>query len=357
MSRFLIGRYRDIEEYTPGEQPQNMDQFIKLNTNESPYPPSPGVIRALNSEEAAKLRLYCDPDCGELTKKLAALYGVEPKNVFFSNGSDDILNFIFMIFCGEETPAAFPAISYGFYKVYAQLHRVDAVKIPLKEDFSIDYKDYCGLGRTIIIANPNAPTGQTLSLPEIEEILKTNPENVVVIDEAYVDFGADSAVPLTKKYDNLLVVQTFSKSRSMAGARLGFAIGNESLIADLTKIKYSTNPYNINRLTQVAACVAIDEDDYYKENGRKIQDCRNYTVEKLEAMGFDIIPSKANFIFIKNEQIDGEKLYALLKERKILIRHFTDPQIAQYNRVTIGTKEQMDAFLKAVEKILREERK
>ena len=355
MSRFLIERYRDIEEYTPGEQPQNMDRFIKLNTNESPYPPSPGVIAVLNSEEAGKLRLYCDPDCGVLTKKLAALYGVGPENVFFSNGSDDILNFIFMIFCGEETPAAFPAISYGFYKVYAQLHRVDALKIPLKEDFSIDYTDYCGLGRTIIIANPNAPTGQTLNLPEIEEICRTNPDNVVVMDEAYVDFGADSAVPLTKKYENLLVVQTFSKSRSMAGARLGFAIGSKELIADLTKIKYSTNPYNINRLTQAAACAAIDEDSYYKENGRKIAETREYTVKKLEEMGFEIIPSKANFIFIKSDKIDGEKLYQTLKERKILIRHFTDPAICQYNRVTIGTPEQMDAFLDEVKKILREE--
>ncbi|MBQ3390585.1 MAG: histidinol-phosphate transaminase [Firmicutes bacterium] len=355
MSRFLIDRYQDIEEYTPGEQPQNMDQFIKLNTNESPYPPSPGVLAVLNSGEAAKLRLYCDPDCGVLTKKLAELYGVKPENVFFSNGSDDILNFIFMIFCGEETPVAFPAISYGFYKVYAQLHRTDALKIPLKEDFSIDYKDYCGLGRTIIIANPNAPTGQTLGLAEIEEIARTNPDNVVVIDEAYVDFGAESAVPLTKKYDNLLVVQTFSKSRSMAGARLGFAIGHKDLIADLTKIKYSTNPYNINRLTQTAACAAIDEDAYYKENGRKIRETREYTVKKLEEMGFEIIPSKANFIFIKNDQIDGEKLYTVLKERKILIRHFTDPAIAQYNRVTIGTPEQMDAFLNEVKNILREE--
>lgn len=354
MSKFLISKYTGLEAYTPGEQPKDMEQFIKLNTNESPFPPSPGVISAVTDGEIRKLRLYCDPDCSLLAKKLSALYEVAPENLFLSNGSDDILNFVFMSFCGDEVKAAFPEISYGFYKVYAQLHQVNALQIPLKEDFSIDYSDFCGLGCTIIIANPNAPTGLTLSLEEIEEIVKTNPDNLVVIDEAYVDFGAESAVKLTKTYSNLLVVQTFSKSRSMAGARLGFAIGSKEIIEDLNKIKYSTNPYNINRLTQTAACAAVEENDYYMEKCKIIMQNRDYTVNALEALGFEIIPSKANFIFIKSDKIDGEKLYLKLKERKILVRHFSAEKITQYNRVTIGTEEQMKAFINAVEEILRE---
>lgn len=352
MSKFLNMKYRAIEEYTPGEQPKDMDKFIKLNTNESPYTPSEGVLRAVSEEEVKKLRLYCDPDCTLLVKKMAALFNVDEDMIFLSNGSDDILNFIFMIFCGEETPMAYPEISYGFYKVYAQLHGVESYKIPLKEDFSIDYKDYCGINKNIIIANPNAPTGLTLSLDEIKEILESNPDNLVVIDEAYVDFGTESAVPLTKDYPNLLVVQTFSKSRSMAGARLGFAIASREIIADLNKIKYSTNPYNINRLTQVAACAAIDENSYYMARCREIMDTREYTVEELKKLGFEVVPSKANFIFIKSDKIDGRDLYLELKERKILIRHFDTERIVQYNRVTIGTMDQMNRFLDEVKDIL-----
>lgn len=354
MSKFLISKYHELEAYTPGEQPKDMETFIKLNTNESPFSPSPGVVSALTNEEINKLRLYCDPDCTLLRKKMAELFDVTPDNIFLSNGSDDILNFIFMIFCGDEVKAAFPEISYGFYKVYAQLHNVDSYKVPLREDFSIDHKDFCGLNRTIIIANPNAPTGIALTLDQIEEILQSNPNDLVVIDEAYVDFGADSAVKLTKEYSNLLVVQTFSKSRSMAGARLGFAIGAREIIDDLNTIKYSTNPYNINRLTQAAACAAVDENEYYMEKCRIIIENRAFTVKKLESLGFTVIPSKANFIFVKSDKIDGEELYLKLKERKILIRHFTAEKIAQYNRVTIGTLEQMKTFIKAVEEILSE---
>lgn len=352
MSKFLNMKYRAIEEYTPGEQPKDMDKFIKLNTNESPYAPSEGVLNAVSREEVKKLRLYCDPDCTLLVKKMAKLFNVNEDMIFLSNGSDDILNFIFMIFCGEETPMAYPEISYGFYKVYAQLHGVESYKVPLKEDFSIDYRDYCGINKNIIIANPNAPTGLTLSLDEIKEILETNPDNLVVIDEAYVDFGTESAVPLTKDYPNLLVVQTFSKSRSMAGARLGFAIASREIIADLNKIKYSTNPYNINRLTQVAACAAVDENSYYVERCKEIMDTREYTVAELKKLGFEVVPSKANFIFIKSDRIDGRDLYLELKNRKILIRHFDTEKIVQYNRVTIGTMEQMNRFLDEVKDIL-----
>ena len=350
MSRFLNERFRNVEEYTPGEQPQNMGEFIKLNTNESPFPPSPGVVAAVNAGEAEKLRLYCDPDCKALTGKMADLYKVKPENIFLSNGSDDILNFIFMIFCDKGV--MYPEISYGFYKVYADLHGIDDIKVPLKSDFSIDPADYCGCGKTVVIANPNAPTGRTISLADIERIAESNSDNLVVIDEAYVDFGAESAIGMTAKHDNLLVVQTFSKSRSMAGARLGFAIGAAPIIADLNKIKYSTNPYNINRITQAAACAAIDEDDYYRKNAGIIEENREFTVKELEKLGFEVVPSKANFIFIRSDDIDGEELYKELKERKILIRHFSIPAISQYNRVTIGTKEQMKSFLKEVKALL-----
>ncbi|MBR5270241.1 MAG: aminotransferase class I/II-fold pyridoxal phosphate-dependent enzyme, partial [Anaerotignum sp.] len=225
MSRFMSPRFAGLEAYTPGEQPRDQ-QYVKLNTNESPYPPSPEVLAAVSQAEVEMLNLYPDPTGKALKEKLAALYGVEEKNVFLSNGSDDILNFAFMAFCDSERGAAYPEISYGFYPVYADLYHVDSKVIPLKEDFGVDYKDYCGIGRMTVIANPNAPTGMEISLAEIEEILKSNPDNIVIIDEAYIDFGGTSCVALTKKYDNLLVVQTFSKSRSMAGARLGFAIAD-----------------------------------------------------------------------------------------------------------------------------------
>ena len=263
MSRFLAERYATLAAYTPGEQPTDQ-KYIKLNTNESPFPPSPGVIQAINQDAVEALRLYPDPECGALREQLAARFGFEKENLFVSNGSDDILNFSFMAFCdGNRCGAAFPEISYGFYKVYADLYGVDAKMIPLAKDFSICESDYFGLDRTVVIANPNAPTGIALSVAQIEAILQSNPDNVVLIDEAYVDFGAESCVELVRSYDNLLVVRTFSKSYSLAGGRLGFAIGNQGLIEDLNKIKYSTNPYNINRLTMIAGTEAIKENDYY----------------------------------------------------------------------------------------------
>ena len=263
MSRFFARRYAGLTEYVPGEQPRDQ-QYIKLNTNESPYPPSQGVLDAVSTAEVKKLNLYSDPDARDLTAAVAGAYGVGPENVFLSNGSDDILNFSFMAFC--DGGARFPEVTYGFYQVYAALHGVTYDTPALREDFSIDPQDYCSAGKTVVLANPNAQTGVALPLSDIERIVRSNPDNVVVIDEAYVDFGAESAVPLTKRYDNLLVVQTFSKSRSMAGARLGFAIGSAGLIADLNKIKYSTNPYNLNRLTQIAGVAALKDQAYYDEN-------------------------------------------------------------------------------------------
>ena len=353
MSRFLNDKYSSLEAYTPGEQPQDM-QYIKLNTNESPYPPSEGVVKAVSDSQVRNLRLYSDPESKVLKEKIAGLYGVSTENVFVGNGSDEILNFSFMAFCSREKPVIFPDISYGFYKVYGDLYGIDYTEMPLNEDFTINMSDYVSAGKNIVIANPNAPTGIALTRDEIEEIVKTNPENFVLIDEAYVDFGGESAVALTKKYDNLLVVQTYSKSRSMAGARLGYAIGNSEIIGDLEKIKYSTNPYNINRLTAAAGAAAIDDNEYYMENCRRIEKTREFTVSELEKLGFTVLPSKANFIFARSGSVGGRDLYLKLKEKGILVRYFGKARIEDFVRITIGTKEQMQKLIAAVSGILKE---
>ena len=354
MSEFLKAQLRSLKEYTPGEQPRDM-KYIKLNTNESPYPPSNRVVEALSSDEVLRLNLYSDPTCRALKTRIAELYGVEYENVFVSNGSDDILNFSFMAFCeGDKRGVKFPEISYGFYSVYAELHGASYKAIPLKDDFSIDINDYMGNDSTVVIANPNAPTGIALSPKEIEMIVKSNPDQLVLIDEAYVDFGGESAISLTKKYSNLLVVCTFSKSRSLAGARLGFAIANKEIIADLEKIKYSTNPYNINRLSLIAGEMAIIDNDYYMDNCKKIIETREYTQRKLVELGFEVTNSKANFIFAKSDRIGGKELYLKLKERGILVRHFDKEKIKDHNRITVGTREEMDALLLAVTEILKE---
>ena len=351
MSQYLNARFSNLEAYVPGEQPRDM-VYIKLNTNESPYPPAPSVLDAVNRAEVEKLRLYSDPECHLLREKLAALYHVKKENVYLANGSDDILNFAFMAFCDGTHGAIFPEISYGFYQVFADLHGIPSIRIPLCEDFSIDHRDYCGRDGMAVIANPNAPTGMTLSLAQIEEILKSNPDHVVLIDEAYVDFGGESCVPLIERYPNLLVVQTFSKSRSMAGARLGFAIANASLIADLELIKYSTNPYNINRLTQVAGAATVDAEEYTRACCREIMETRAYTTAELEKLGFRVLPSCANFIFAESDRIEGGELYRQLKARGVLVRHFDKPRISNFNRITIGTRSDMDALLRAVKEIL-----
>ena len=350
MSRYLIAQYEPLEAYTPGEQPRDR-QYVKLNTNESPYPPSPAVIAAA-TREAGQLELYSDPVCADLRDAIAALYGVGRGNVYASNGSDDILNFAFMAFAGRGGRVFFPDISYGFYKVFGDLHGCDWRSIALKDDFSVDPADYHGLDGMIVIANPNAPTGLALSVEDIEGIVRANPDHVVLIDEAYVDFGAESCVGLTAKYDNLLVCQTFSKSRSMAGARLGFAIASEGLIADLDRIRYSTNPYNVNRMTLAAGVAAIADNGYYMENCRKIEATRAETTKRLQALGFTVIPSSANFVFAKSDRIDGGTLYLELKKRGVLIRHFDAPRIRDYNRITIGTPEQMDQLIRQIKAIL-----
>ncbi len=352
MSRFFSSKYSTLVPYTPGEQPKKM-QYNKLNTNESPFPPSPLALEL--AEKAAKnLQLYSDPECTELVKTAAAYYGVAEDEILFTNGSDEILNFAFMAFCDEQTPAAFPDITYGFYKVFADLNHVPYTAIPLSEDFTVRVEDYLGIGKTIFIANPNAPTGICLSLSDIERILQANPGNVVVIDEAYVDFGGKSAVPLIHKYENLLVTQTFSKSRSMAGARLGFGIGCKGLIADLNTIKYSTNPYNVNSVTMAAGIGAIRDNDYFTGNCAAIAENRAWTTNALRSLGFTVLDSKANFVFAKSDRMGGQELYLRLKERGILVRHFETDRLKDYNRITIGSLQQMTALVDTITLLLEE---
>lgn len=350
MSKFFSNKYSALTPYTPGEQPQNR-KYIKLNTNESPFPPSEKAVQAA-FEEAKRLQLYSDPECKALVKKLSENLGVSEREVLLTNGSDEILNFAFMAFCDSEHPAVFPDITYGFYPVFAQLNNIPYEEIPLKEDFTIDVNDYCGINKTIFIANPNAPTGIALSKAEIEKIVASNPNSVVVIDEAYVDFGGESCVDLIHKYDNLIVTQTFSKSRSMAGARLGFGVACEALIQDMNTIKYSTNPYNINRMTMAAGVGVLDDEEYTRTNCRTIAANRSYTVMELRRLGFEVLPSKANFVFAKHPEADGKMLYLKLKENGILIRHFDKERICRYNRITIGTIEQMQALIAALEELL-----
>lgn len=351
MSRFISERFEQLSSYVPGEQPQDKS-YIKLNTNESPYPPAPQVVEVLNIKEINDLRLYSDPECKKLRNTLADCYKVSSENIMVGNGSDEILSFAFMAFCDKNIGVSYPDISYGFYSVFAELYGLSKREIPLCDDFSICAENYFNLGTTVVVANPNAPTGICLSLADIEAIVKSNSENVVVIDEAYIDFGGESSIPLTARYDNLLVVQTFSKSRSLAGARLGYAVGNKELIADLEKLRYSTNPYNVNRLTLLAGVAALSNGAYYDKNNSVIIQTRDYTGKKLTELGFELTNSKANFLFARHPKLKGKELYQGLRERGILVRHFDKPKTSDYVRITVGTKDQMDALLNSLKEML-----
>lgn len=351
MSRFLSDRFALLKAYVPGEQPHDKS-YIKLNTNESPYPPAPQVIEAINRKEINDLRLYSDPECKHLRIALAEYYKVKLENVMVGNGSDEILSFVFMAFCDKQIGVSYTDISYGFYPVYSELYGIAKKEIPVQADFSVNVEDYYNVGTTVVIANPNAPTGICLSLADIESIVKSNPNNVVIIDEAYIDFGGESCIPLTARYDNLLVVQTFSKSRSLAGARLGYAIGSAELIADLEKLRYSTNPYNVNRLTLLAGKAAMDGQAYYDNNNAAIIQIREMTSVSLKEMGFELTASKANFIFARHPKIGGKELYQLLRERGILVRHFEKTRISDYLRITVGAREQMDTLLNTLKEML-----
>ena len=351
MSKFLSPTLAAVTPYTPGEQPQDQ-QYIKLNTNESPYLPSPAVIAAVSEHEVEKLRLYSDPACADLLKAAAAHFGLQPEQIMPGNGSDENLFFALRAFCDADHPLAYADITYGCYGVWCGLMHIPSRIIPLKEDFTLDPKDYYGLNQTIVLANPNAPTGIALPRAEIEGILKANPNNVVIVDEAYVDFGGESCVPLIDRYENLLVVQTFSKSRQLAGARLGLAMGNAKLIADLNRVKFSLNPYNINRLTLKAGQAALEDTAYFEKTRAAIMDTRAWTMQQLTDRGFTVLDSRTNFVFASTGRINGGELYKELKKNGILVRHFDAPRIENWLRITIGTPEQMQALMDAVDKIL-----
>ena len=353
MSKFLSKEAGRLAPYTPGEQPQDQ-QYVKLNTNESPFPPSLKVVKAISRAELLKLNLYSDPTCEQLVETIAKRYEMQPENVITGNGSDEILAFAFRAFCGEGKPLAYADITYGFYKSQVALFDLDAKIIPLREDFTLNVDDYMDFPGTIVIANPNAPRGMTVSRADIQRLLEADPDRVVIVDEAYVDFGAESCVPLIYRCDNLLVVQTMSKSRSLAGGRVGFALGSPELIAALNRVKYSFNPYNVNRLSIVAGAAAVEDEPYFQACTNAIRNNRAWTVRELEELGFSILPSQANFIFAKSDKIPGGELYRKLKENGILVRWFDADRIRDYVRITIGSLEQMTALVDEIARLLED---
>ena len=362
MSKFWNDKIKEIEPYTPGEQPKDK-KYIKLNTNENPYPPSSKVIEKIKSMNLEDLKLYPDPDVMELGKVIAEYFSnkindkVTHKQVFIGNGSDEVLAFIFMTFFNAGDKVYYPDITYSFYPVYADLFNVKEVKIPLNNSFEIEIQKYFGLDGHIIIANPNAPTSIALKLDEIEEIVKNNPNQLVIVDEAYVDFGAESAVKLINKYDNVLVVQTFSKSRSMAGIRLGYALGSENIIEGLNRLKFSFNSYTIDRISIEAGIESFKDDEYFEKTNAKIIQTREKTVEKLKKLGFKVLNSSANFIFISHNKVFAGDLYKQLKENGVLVRYFAKDRIDNYLRVTIGTDEEMGIFIEKLEEIIFQRKK
>jgi len=342
---------RRVEPYVPGEQP-NQPDMIKLNTNENPYPPSPGVRKVLSELDTGLLRLYPDPAAEVLTAALAEHYHVKKEQVFVGVGSDDVLAMAFLTFFNSGKPILFPDITYSFYDVWANLYRIPFYRPPLTEDFRICLQDYKQENGGIVIANPNAPTGIAEDPEFIEEILKANQDVVVVVDEAYVDFGAKSCIHLLDRYENLLVVQTFSKSRSMAGARIGFAIGSPVLIHALQDIKYSYNSYTMNQISLITGAAAVQDETYFRETIEKIIQTRERTKKELRELGFTFPDSKTNFIFAAHKTAKAEDLFEKLRERHIYVRHFAQPRIENYLRITVGTEQEMDVFLKMLRMIL-----
>ncbi len=349
---FLNKRYANLKPYTPGEQ-INDKRYVKLNTNESPYELSEKATKYAKAE-IAKARLYPDPEHSALTAAIAAYYGLNQDQILVTNGSDEALYFIFAGFFTGGKTLLFPNITYGFYRVYADFCGVNYREIPLKADFTININDYSEGDANIIIANPNAPTGIPLELSAIEKMLNADKNSLVVIDEAYVDFGGESSIKFVEKYDNLIVVQTFSKSRQLAGARVGFAVSKGKNIADLKKIKYSINPYNVNRVSAALAGGAMADQEYFEQTIRKIIETREFFTGFLRANNFFVLDSAANFVFARHEQIKGKALYAVLKERGFLVRHFDTELLTDFVRITIGKREDMLLLAGEIKNILKE---
>lgn len=349
---FLNSRYAGLTPYTPGEQ-INDKSIIKLNTNESPYEPSPRAMKYA-AEEIVKSRLYPDPECVSLTERIADYYNVRKEQVLVTNGSDEVLYFIFTGFFTGEKTLLFPNITYGFYRVYADFCGINYREVPLEKDLTVNVDDYTAGNVNIIIANPNAPTGIQLALPDIEKMLQADKNSLVVIDEAYVDFGGQSCMELVDQYDNLIVVQTFSKSRQLAGARVGFAVSNENIIRDLKKIKYSFNPYNVNRISAAMARGAMEDTAHFNETIKKTIETRESFTEFLRDNDFFVPDSSANFVFARHRNVKGKVLYATLKERGFLVRHFDTEILTDFVRISVGKKEDMILLAYEIEKIVKE---
>ncbi len=344
---------RRVVPYTPGEQPQESG-VIKLNTNENPYPPAPGVRRILDDFDCGRMRLYPTPDAAVLVNAIAETYGVKPSQVFVGVGSDDVIAMAFMTFFGSDKPVLFPDITYSFYDVWADVYRIPYETKSLREDFTINPDDYKCENGGIIFPNPNAPTGVLESVDMIEDIVRANPDSVVIIDEAYIDFGGESCLPLVEKYENLLVVQTFSKSRSMAGMRIGFAIGSEKLIKYMNDVKFSVNSYTMNTVTQLCGAEAVRDKAYFEETVGRIVSERERSKKRLAELGFTFTDSKSNFIFAKPERKTAQYVFEELKKRRIYVRFWNKPVISDYLRITVGTPEEMDALFVALEEIINE---
>jgi histidinol-phosphate aminotransferase len=342
---------RKVVPYTPGEQPQVTD-VVKLNTNENPYPPSPSVRAILEDFEYGKMRLYPDPDSSVLVDAIAKRYNVKSSQVFAGVGSDDVLAIAFMTFFGSEKPVIFPNITYSFYDVWADVYRIPYKQIPLNSDFTINREDYITENGGIVIANPNAPTGVMETIENIEYIVKNNPDSVVIIDEAYVDFGGESCLPLVEKYENLLVVQTYSKSRSMAGMRIGFAIGSEKLIKYMNDVKFSINSYTMNPITQLCGAASMADEEYFRETVNRIIATRERSKARLADLGFVFPDSKTNFIFASPQKVSAQVIFEELKKRNIFVRYWNKPIICDYLRISIGTDEEMDRLFNALEEII-----
>jgi histidinol-phosphate aminotransferase len=340
----------DLVPYTPGEQPKIVD-LIKLNTNENPYPPTPTISHILAEFPIDHLKRYPDPESSDLKSCLAQYHKIDSDNIFIGNGSDEVLAHVFMAFFRQEKPILMPEISYSFYTVYCNLYDIDYKLLPLAEDFSVSLEDYAQANGGIIFANPNAPTGRALCLQEIETLLKRNRESLVVVDEAYVDFGAQSAIQLTQQYDNCLVVQTLSKSRSLAAQRIGFAVGNPALIEGLERVKNSFNSYPLNSVSQKMAVAAYQDESYFQETVSKVINTRSWTQTQLESLGFDVIPSKTNFLFASHKTLDAAKIMQSLREKGIIVRHFSKPKINNYLRISIGTDDQMQRLIEALKSL------
>lgn len=351
MKEFWSRRIRDAEPYTPGEQPRQRE-WVKLNTNECPYPPAPKAVEAIRAAAGEDLRRYPDPECTELRRAIAEREGLDPAQVFCSNGSDEALAFAFQAFFDPEREIVFPRVTYSFYPVYTGYFGLTCRQVPMAPDFSVPIDLLCGNNGGVVLANPNAPTGIAVGLDAVEKLLAANPDAAVIVDEAYVDFGADSAVGLIGKYPNLLVVQTASKSRSLAGLRVGWAMGNENLIAGMRLVRDSINSYTVDRLAQAGARAALEDEDYFQATRKKVMATRERAAEALRGRGFTVLPSQANFLFVRHPDHGGRELLDGLRARGVLVRWWGDPLIADWLRVSVGTDREMEALMGALDEMI-----